>query len=154
MEKVEIEPIIIKESFINILDKTEENINCRIDIIVEHFQFKDIQQFTISEKENEQFNPFILKWFKNAVFILEEIIFPVLDFKDLQNREFSFSEEADIDGSIYVSSAHVPVLLPKIKFGKLENQFIEAELNIIIEFSYRFECEDISLNLTTKLKIE
>jgi hypothetical protein len=66
------------------------------------------------------------------------IRFPVRDWRQLPNREFTFPvnpEEGYIDGSIYLGRAHNPADVTRIAFGSLDGDILAARVNISFDFT-------------------
>jgi hypothetical protein len=60
-------------------------------------------------------------------------------WRELAEREFQFPvnpEEGFIDGSVYLGGAHNPADVTRIKFGKLTDKTMSAEVDIRFDFEF------------------
>jgi hypothetical protein len=88
----------------------------------------------------------------NYIFSIESVKLPIKSWKELENKSFNF-QKGDTDGSIYVLSSHLTVLVWKIKFGRIKENIISSEWEMKILFSDTNNLPDIGVSLKTNLEI-
>ena len=76
---------------------------------------------------------------QDTLVCLSRIRFDVSDWRKLPRSEFRFPinpTQGYIDGSMYLGDAHNPVDVTRIRFGRLDGNVLEAELDIQFDFTY------------------
>ena len=91
-----------------------------------------------------------------TVIHLDGVALPTDDVLKLSGMTFSFPvnpEAGYIDGSIYVQHAHHPVDVTSIRFGRVTDNAVEADFEMVLLFEFEGLCDyqNTSCTLHTRL---
>jgi len=88
--------------------------------------------------------------------VIEHLPFVAETPRNLSGQEFSFPpnpEDGYIESSIYMWGVHNPIDVLRIKFGNVEDGWIEATFDMRFVFEYEGLCNNLSKIFTLALNI-
>lgn len=69
-------------------------------------------------------------------FTVEDLDLGVSDWRELAGKEITFSEDDELDASIYLATVHNPVTLHRLRFGEPGDNSIPGEIELEFDFRY------------------